>query len=129
VSLEIQRRIQIANRCFFGLSKHLQSSHLLRQTKFTIHKTLIRPVLFYGSEWWVLAKRGRINCSYLRERFSERYAARKSEMVSAGGGITTNSMKSLTARMPQMSRRQADCATLVKSRKTEIQVSGWGEQR
>jgi hypothetical protein len=50
VSLEIQRRIQTANRCFFGLHKHLQSSHLSRQTLFTIHKTLIRPVLLYGSE-------------------------------------------------------------------------------
>jgi hypothetical protein len=49
VSLEIQRRIQTANRCFFGLRKHLQSSHLLRQTKFIIHKTLIRPVLLYSS--------------------------------------------------------------------------------
>jgi hypothetical protein len=34
----------------FGLRKHLQSSHLSRQTKFTIHKTLIRPVLLYGNE-------------------------------------------------------------------------------
>jgi hypothetical protein len=40
VSLEIQRRIQTANRCFFGLRKHLRSSHLSRQTKFTIQKTL-----------------------------------------------------------------------------------------
>jgi hypothetical protein len=50
VSLEIQRRIQTANRCFLGLRKHLQSSHLSRQTKFTIYKTLIRPILLYGSE-------------------------------------------------------------------------------
>jgi hypothetical protein len=50
VSLVIQRKIQTANRCFFGLRKHLQSSRLSRQTKFTIHKTLIRPVLLYGSE-------------------------------------------------------------------------------
>jgi hypothetical protein len=57
VSLEIQRRIQTANRCFFGLRKHLQLSHLSRQTKFTIHKTLIRPVMLYGSETWVLTKR------------------------------------------------------------------------
>jgi hypothetical protein len=55
VSLEIQRRIQTANKCFFGLHKHLQSSQLSRQTKFTIHKTLICPVLLYGSETWVLA--------------------------------------------------------------------------
>jgi hypothetical protein len=57
VSLEIQRSIQTANRCFFGLRKHLLTSHLSRQTKFTIHKTLIRPVLLYGSEKWVLTKR------------------------------------------------------------------------
>jgi hypothetical protein len=57
VILEIQRRMQTASRCFFGLRKHLQSSHLLRQTKFTINKTLIRPVLLYGSEMWVLIKR------------------------------------------------------------------------
>jgi hypothetical protein len=57
VSLEIQRGIQTANRYFFGLRKHLQSSHLSRQTKFTIHKILIRLVLLYGSETWVLIKR------------------------------------------------------------------------
>jgi hypothetical protein len=57
VSLEIQRKIQTAKRCFFGLRKHLQSRHLSRQTKFTIHKTLIRPVLLYDSETWVLTKR------------------------------------------------------------------------
>jgi hypothetical protein len=57
VSLEIQRRIKTANRCFFGLRQHLQSSNFSRQTKFTIHKTLIRPVLLYGSETWVLTKR------------------------------------------------------------------------
>jgi hypothetical protein len=57
VSLKIQQKIQTANRCFFGLRKHLQSSHLSRQTKFTIHKDFIRPVLLYGSETWVLTKR------------------------------------------------------------------------
>jgi hypothetical protein len=56
-SLEIQRGIQTTNRCFSGLRKHLQSSHLSRPTKFIIHKTLIRPVLLYGSETWVLTKR------------------------------------------------------------------------
>jgi hypothetical protein len=57
VRLEKQRRIQTANRCFFGLRKHLRLSHLSRQTKFTIHKTLIRPVLLYGSETCVLTKK------------------------------------------------------------------------
>jgi hypothetical protein len=97
-SLEIQRRIQTANRCFFGLRKHLRSSHLSRQTKFTIHKTLIRPVLLYGSETWVLTKREE-NQLLVFERFSERYAARKSKMLSTGEGTTTNSRKTLTAQM------------------------------
>jgi hypothetical protein len=44
VSLEIQRKIQTANRCCFELCKH--------QTNLTIHKTLIRPVLLCGSESW-----------------------------------------------------------------------------
>jgi hypothetical protein len=57
VSLEIQGRIQTVNSCFFGLRKNLQTSHLSRQTKFTIHKTLICPYLLYGSETWVLTKK------------------------------------------------------------------------
>jgi hypothetical protein len=35
VSLEIQRRIQTANRCFFGLRKYLHSSHLSQNSPFT----------------------------------------------------------------------------------------------
>jgi hypothetical protein len=54
LSLEIQQRIQTANRCFFGLCKLLQSTHYSRQTKLTIHKTLISLVLLFGSESWVL---------------------------------------------------------------------------
>jgi hypothetical protein len=56
MSLTLQRSIQTANRCSFGLRKHLQPSLLLRETKLTIYKTLIRPVLLYGSETWVLTK-------------------------------------------------------------------------
>jgi hypothetical protein len=35
----------------------LLPSHLSRQTKFTIYKTLMHPVLLCGSEMWVLIKR------------------------------------------------------------------------
>jgi hypothetical protein len=98
-SLEIQRRIQTANRCFFGLRKYLRLSHLSHQTKYTIHKTLIRPVLLYGSETWLLTKREENQLLVFERRFSERYAARKSKRVSTGEGTTTNSRESLTARM------------------------------
>jgi hypothetical protein len=52
-----QIRIQAAIRCFFGLSKQLQSGHLSRPTKFIIYKSLIRSVVLYGIETWVLTKR------------------------------------------------------------------------
>jgi hypothetical protein len=80
VSLEILRRIQTANRCFFKLRKHLQSSHLSRQTKFTIHKTLIRPVLLYGSETWVLTKKEENQLLVCVRKVLQRYVARKSKM-------------------------------------------------
>jgi hypothetical protein len=108
VSLEIQRRIQTANRCFFGLRKHLQSSDLSRQTKFTIHKTLIRPVLLYGSETWVLTRREENQLLVFEWKVLRTICGPK--MVSTGEGTTTNSIKSLTARMPLKSQRQADCA-------------------
>jgi hypothetical protein len=60
VGLEIQRRIKTPNMCICGLKKYLRSSYLARQTKITIYKILIRPVLLYGSETWVLTKREEI---------------------------------------------------------------------
>jgi hypothetical protein len=77
VSLEIQQRIQTANRCFFRLRKHLQSSQLSRQTKFTNDKILIRPVLLYGSETWVLTKRKENQLLVFMRRFSERVYRRR----------------------------------------------------
>jgi hypothetical protein len=102
VSLEIQQRIQTANKCFFGLRKHLRSSHLSRQTKFTIHKTLIRPVLLYGSETWVLTKREENQLLVFKKKVFRTICGPKKwpKMVSTGGGTTTSSIKSLTARMP-----------------------------
>jgi hypothetical protein len=54
LSLEIQQRIQTVNRCFFGLRKHLRSSQLSRQTKFTIHKTFQSA---QSCSTWVLTKK------------------------------------------------------------------------
>jgi hypothetical protein len=39
------------------MRKHVRSSYLSRQTKFTIRKTFIRSILLYGSKKWVLTKR------------------------------------------------------------------------
>ena len=56
VSLEIKRRIVLANRCYFGLSKHFRDKALSRATKIQLYQTLIQPVLLYGAEAWVMSQ-------------------------------------------------------------------------
>lgn len=56
ISLEIKRRIQHGNRTFFGLSKLMRSKTISRSLKCTLYKTLIRPVVTYGSESWCMSK-------------------------------------------------------------------------
>jgi hypothetical protein len=119
VSLEVQRRIQTIYRCFFGFCQHLQSSHLSHQTKFTIYKTLICPVLLYGSETWVLTKR-EVNQLLVFERKVHRT-------------IIGPKIENMVSTMPECprcheDRKQADCATLrwshdQKTRKPTIKSS------
>jgi hypothetical protein len=47
---ELQKRLIAANKSYYVLLKHLRYSLLLRETKATLYKTLIRPVLLYASE-------------------------------------------------------------------------------
>ena len=53
-SKEIRRRILAGNRTYFGLRKTLTSDRVLRRTKLTLYRTLIRPVVLYGHETWTL---------------------------------------------------------------------------
>ena len=53
-SKEIRRRIFAGNRTYFGLRKTLSSDRVLRRTKLTLYRTLIRPVVLYGHETWTL---------------------------------------------------------------------------
>ena len=50
VSLEIKRRVTLANMCYFGLNRQLSSRDLSRATKLTLYKALILPVLLFGAE-------------------------------------------------------------------------------
>ena len=53
---KINNRITVANRCYFGLVNILKVINLNIKYKVLIYKTLMKPVLMYGGETWVLSK-------------------------------------------------------------------------
>jgi hypothetical protein len=52
VNCEIQARIISGNQCYYSCGALMKSRALNRSSKLRIHKTLIRPVVTYGSETW-----------------------------------------------------------------------------
>jgi hypothetical protein len=55
-SVEVNARLTMANRSYYGLQNHMKSRIISRNTKTILYKTLIRPVLTHGEETWVLSK-------------------------------------------------------------------------
>jgi len=55
-SAKINNRITLANRSYFGMMNMLKAKTINRKHKVTMYKTLIKPVLIYGVETWVLSK-------------------------------------------------------------------------
>jgi hypothetical protein len=46
----------MANKCHHVLKGQLRTYYLNTQTKYKLYKTLLRPVLIYGSQRWALIK-------------------------------------------------------------------------
>ena len=46
-SVEVNARLTMANRAYYGLQNHMKSRIVSRNTKTLLYKTLIRPVLIY----------------------------------------------------------------------------------
>jgi hypothetical protein len=57
ISVEIKNRTGLGKKCYYGLRKHLGSRNISTGTKCLIYKTLIRPIVTYGAECWVLTKK------------------------------------------------------------------------
>jgi hypothetical protein len=53
---EIKERIAAGNRASFANQKILQSKLMSRKIKMKLYKTLIRPVVVYGCECWILTE-------------------------------------------------------------------------
>jgi hypothetical protein len=56
ITKEVAARIQAGNRTYYGLESLLSSRSLSREIKRRLCTSLIRPVVLYGSETWVLRK-------------------------------------------------------------------------
>ena len=56
LKMEVDTRILMGNRCFFGLGSMFSSKILSTKLKIQLYMTLIRPVVLYGSETWTLRK-------------------------------------------------------------------------
>jgi len=52
----VKDRIQVGNRAYAANHHKLNSKIIKRAAKMQIYKTLIRPVVMYGSETWTLTK-------------------------------------------------------------------------
>ena len=62
INEEIERIIHNAHKAYFGLLRHFKSRLFTRKTKCNLYKTLVKPVLIYGSETWTLSKTNMAIC-------------------------------------------------------------------
>jgi len=59
---EIKARIMAGNRSYYSVLPLLRSKTVSRTTKTRMYKTIISPVVLYGSEVWCLTANGEKNC-------------------------------------------------------------------
>jgi hypothetical protein len=54
IQQEIESRISAGNRAYHANKKLLTNKLLSKNTKMSVYKTIIRPVVTYGSETWMM---------------------------------------------------------------------------
>jgi hypothetical protein len=57
IQVEIKRRVNSDNACYYSLQNLLSSRLLLKNLKIRIYKTIISPIGLYGCETWSLTLR------------------------------------------------------------------------
>jgi hypothetical protein len=68
ISVEIKNRIGLGNKCSYGLRKHLGSRNISAGTKCLIYKTLIKPIVMYGTECWVLTTKNELQLAVFERK-------------------------------------------------------------
>ena len=69
IAAQIKRRISMANKTSYGLKKQINPPNMERQPKRMLYKTLTRPILTYGSEFWPSQRRMGICSESLKEEY------------------------------------------------------------
>lgn len=54
--VEVNARLILGNKCYWALKTLLKCRLLSRKTKSKLYKTIIQPIVLYGSETWTLTK-------------------------------------------------------------------------
>jgi len=72
ISAKINNRITLANRSYFGMVNMLKSKNINRKHEVGIYKTLIKPVLMYGAETWVLSKEDELRLGVFERKILRR---------------------------------------------------------
>jgi hypothetical protein len=55
---DIDNRITVANKCYYGLKNKSRLDYIITQTECKLYKTLLQPVLSCGCESWAVTKEG-----------------------------------------------------------------------
>jgi len=71
-TVEVNARLIMANRAYYGLQNHVKSRIISGKTKTLFYKTLIRPVLTYGAETWALSKQDEYRLSIFERKILRR---------------------------------------------------------
>jgi len=71
-SVEVNARLIMANRAYYGLQNHMKSRNISRNIKTFLYKTLIRPVLTYGADTWALTKQDEHRLSIFERKILRR---------------------------------------------------------
>jgi len=71
-SVEVIARLKMANRAYHGLQNHMKSRNISRNIKTLLCKTLIRLVLPYGAETWVLSNQDEHRLSIFERKILQR---------------------------------------------------------
>jgi hypothetical protein len=71
-SAKINNRIALAIRSYFGLVNILKVKNIKREYRVSIYTTLIKPVLLYGAETWVLSKADELHLGVFERKILRR---------------------------------------------------------